>query len=185
MLYLSLSDTELWNLFIEGDDRVLEFVYTRQYRALMAYGLKLCMDEELVKDCIQDLFVKLYVNRKSLTKITNINTYLVKALKNTIYNKLSRTVPMLELENMPFELKVKDDFLSLFSENDEELKQRGRLREIIKRLPSRQQEIIYLRFVRELSYEEIGEILEINYQSVKNLTSRMMHKIRSLFLSKD
>ena len=50
-------------------------------------------------------------------------------------------------------------------------------------LPSRQQEILYLRFVRELDYVEIGEILGINYQSAKNLLSRSLAKIRKVFFS--
>ena len=42
----------------------------------------------------------------------------------------------------------------------------------------RQKEIIYLRFVHEMSFEEISEIMEINIQSARNLLTRSMEKLR-------
>ena len=49
---------------------------------------------------------------------------------------------------------------------------------ILKGLTGRQKEIIYLRFVHEMSFEEISEIMEINIQSARNLLTRSMEKIR-------
>ena len=49
---------------------------------------------------------------------------------------------------------------------------------ILKGLTGRQKEIIYLRFVHEMSFEEISEIMEINIQSARNLLTRSMEKLR-------
>ncbi|WP_347022183.1 RNA polymerase sigma factor, partial [Bacteroides ovatus] len=48
----------------------------------------------------------------------------------------------------------------------------------LKGLTGRQKEIIYLRFVHEMSFEEISEIMEINIQSARNLLTRSMEKLR-------
>jgi len=45
-------------------------------------------------------------------------------------------------------------------------------------ISGRQKEIIYLRFVHEMSFEEISEIMEINIQSARNLLTRSMEKLR-------
>ena len=44
---------------LKGDTKPLEVLYKRHYELLLNFGLKYVSDEEFVKDCIQDLFVKL------------------------------------------------------------------------------------------------------------------------------
>ena len=59
MRYVELSDAQLWKLIIEKDKVAFEQLYRRYYSPLLAYALSFCNDEEMAKDCIQDLFVKL------------------------------------------------------------------------------------------------------------------------------
>ncbi len=83
------TDLEIWQSFLEGNEHALEEIYRGQYSRLYAYGIKFVADKELVKDCIQDLFVKLHCNRKQLRETVNLNTYLIRALKNKLYDSLS------------------------------------------------------------------------------------------------
>ncbi len=48
-------------------------------------------------------------------------------------------------------------------------------------LSPRQKEIIYYRFVEGLSYEEICQIMDMNYQSTQNLIQRSLKKLRTTF----
>lgn len=52
----------------------------------------------------------------------------------------------------------------------------------LKTLSSKQQEILYLYYIRDLSHEEIAELLNINYQSSKNLLFRSITKLREMLL---
>lgn len=183
MSYSLLTDVELWCLFLKGDKKALAYIYKQQYRFLLAYGIKLCSDSELVRDCIQDLFVKLYTNRKNLNHTVNINTYLIRSLKRRLYDEMSEPYQILDIENLPFDFTADDDFVTRFSETDEEWLQKYKLQKAIELLVPNQREIIYLRFIRELSYEEIGEVLNINYQSAKNLLSRSLAKLREFYMS--
>lgn len=182
MSYALLADVDLWNLFIAGDKKVLAYIYKKQYHLLFAYGVKFCADEELVSDCIQDLFVKLYTNRKNLNSTVNINTYLIRALKNRIYDEISLPYQIVNIGDLPFDFLADDEFVNRFSETDEEWMQKHKLQKAMEQLASNQREAIYLRFIRELSYEEIGEVLNINYQSAKNLISRSLAKLRELYI---
>lgn len=72
------------------------------------------------------------------------------------------------------------------TEETEEVKQK--FEQVLNMLNSRQKEAIYLRFQLDLSYEEISELLGINYQSARNLIHRSITKIRdnmdlALFIS--
>lgn len=65
----SEKDNDLWLLFLGGDRRFFSRnLQTEQYRNLYAYGTKFISDDELVKDCIQDLFIKLHCNREAAQK---------------------------------------------------------------------------------------------------------------------
>ncbi|MBS1320948.1 MAG: RNA polymerase subunit sigma-70, partial [Parabacteroides sp.] len=44
----------------------------------------------------------------------------------------------------------------------------------------KQNEVIYYRYVEEMSYDEIGELMHMNNQSVRNLVHRSILKIREL-----
>ena len=181
-LYSDLTDIELWNCFLSGDKKAMAHIYSLHYKPLLAYGMKLVPDYELVRDCVQDMFVKLYVSRKNLSSTSHINSYLIRSLRNRLYDEMSFSVEKMTIEDLPFNFITDDSFLSYFQEGDDDLQQRKKLQLAIEQLSSRQREIVYLRFIRELGYDEIGEFLGINYQSAKNLVSRTLVKLRQFYI---
>lgn len=54
---------------------------------MFGYGIKLCNQKELVKDCIQDLFKNLWSRRKKLDHINSPNVYLFVSLRRKILKK--------------------------------------------------------------------------------------------------
>ena len=56
-------------------------------------------------------------------------------------------------------------------------------REMISCLTDRQREILFLRFVERMSFQEISEHLSIERQSAQNLFGRAVGKLRRIFLS--
>ena len=59
-------------------------LYDKTIDDLFAFGGKFTSDREMIKDCIQDVFVKLYTKRNELDTVTNIESYLYVSLKNRI-----------------------------------------------------------------------------------------------------
>jgi RNA polymerase sigma-70 factor (ECF subfamily) len=56
----------------------------------------------------------------------------------------------------------------------------NRIVQCLSKLSGRQREIIYLKFYRGMSYEEISEIMDINYQAARNLLSNSLKALRPL-----
>ena len=90
---------------------------------------------------------------------------------------------MQDIENLPFDLRADNDFIYLFEDSDDDLLQKQKLQKALDLLSHRQRESIYLRYVQELDYEEVASILEINYQSAKNLVSRTLIKLREIYFN--
>ena len=116
-----MDDMTLWSSLIEGNLRALETIYKRHYALLLNYGLKFCQDIELTKDCIQDVFVKLHKS-KELSQTVSPRAYLLKALRNTLYDNLLLSKETTSLDEFAFHISESHDlFEQLFFKNDEDL----------------------------------------------------------------
>ena len=85
------------------------------------YGLKLTNDSELVQDFIQEIFTKL-CKRENIDNISNIKIYLLRAMRNIIYDYYAAQKDIVSIDDMEF--LIPDDavvFKTFFSKNDEEL----------------------------------------------------------------
>lgn len=182
---MQISDEKLWKSCLTGDKEAFKEIYCRFYSLLYNYGSKLVSDKDLVKDCIQDIFIKLIQNYSSLSPTPNVKGYLIKALRNKLYDALEKEKPTDDI-TLYEEVFITDELFPLLSFDDSEADDRAkRLMQVFSQLSSHQQEIIYLYYVNELKHEEIAEIMGINYQSSKNLLFRSLSSLKKLYLKKD
>ena len=168
---------DLWVQFWGGNEMAFSQLYCLCFDDLLAYGRRVGGDNEMVEDLIQDLFLKLYQKKIILEDNTKLCSFLFRALKNLIYNQLLRNAKLQSLPDYDFAFDLDytiDEQLSWM--HDQGLS--DEVHHILKGLTGRQKEIIYLRFIHEMSFEEISEIMKINIQSARNLLFRSMEKIR-------
>lgn len=178
----ALSDNELWGL-LNGTDRrlALSVLYRRHYELLYNYGMKCCGDEDLVKDCIQDVFVKLHQGKVLATDVT-VRAYLLRAFHNAFVDQQEvkgkfQDVFLEEDLQIP---DSKDFFEDTFALSDEDIRLAKRLRAAIRSLSPNQKQVLYLHYVRKLSYKEIADALDITVQSSMNLNNRALTKLKSM-----
>lgn len=143
------------------------------------YGSSLvAASDAFVMDCIHDVFTELWVKRERLSVPTHVKYYLIKALKTRIMHLLERKErPFTPLSEIDLEIFDADD-LEILEELDIAASRQDKLVALISRLPQRQQEAIKLRFIENLTYSQIGDILQMNTQSAKNLVFRAIEKLR-------
>ncbi len=154
----------------------LSDVYEEQVATLYSYGCKFTSDRELVKDCIHDVFVKLY-EKEDISSIRNMKFYLLRAFKNKLLDELARIQPQ-NIDEAPFSylLEVSDE--DQWIENDEMRRLKTYIENAFETLTERQREAVYLYYMEELSYDEISQLLGMNYQSVRNVVHRALVKLR-------
>lgn len=177
----SNADIDLWNAFKSGDKNAFGEIFRRHYPLLLQYGNKICTNENVVEDCIQELFTELWQNKPS-SQIQSVKAYLLVAVKYKIF-KTYRNHPSIKSfeesqDDTPFEISH-DNFLVATEEDH----QRAQLIiTALKQLPGRQKEIIYLKIYQNLRYEEISEVMGINYQVARNLFSQAVKSLRKLLV---
>lgn len=167
----------IWNRFRTADKEAFANLFELTSDRLYRYGTKFVKDEELVKDCIQELFIKLHQNRQNLPDLKSPLFYLFRALRNLLIDTIQQRdkIVYFSTQELPFHVNFIFDPES--EDNKEEIK--DKFEKVINILTYRQKEAIYLRYQAEMSYEEISTLMGINYQSVRNLIHRSLEKIRS------
>ncbi|MGL5015568.1 MAG: RNA polymerase sigma factor [Bacteroidales bacterium] len=177
------SEQQLWEAFLSGDNNAFANIFDIYSDSLYSYGKKISPDSELVKDTIQDLFVKLYNNRESLNSTESVKGYLFTALKRTLYNRLSKSsfLSIDSQDELRFEIELISDTSNEVNdiEYDDEVKRR--LSDALDKLTPRQREAIYLYYIQEIPLSEIPDILGMNYQSTRNLIHRALLNLRQHF----
>ena len=176
------NDLSLWNSFLTGDVDAYELIYKQHVQYLFSYGMSLTSNRELVKDCIHDIFIRIYNNRNKLGQTNNIRLYLQTALRNTLFNEFKKLNSHQCFDNIMEVKNTTEDIEDNLIERENEIDQKERIDVLKTILTHRQQEIIHYRFVEELGIEDISKLLNINYQSVANIIQRALKKMRKFYL---
>ncbi|MHA4811116.1 RNA polymerase sigma factor [Flavitalea flava] len=168
----------LWESFRKGDKEAFATLFREHYETLFRFGCKFTKDNELLEDSIQELFIELW-QAKSQVPVLSVKAYLLKSLKYKllkVFRKKGKFMPLLDNGEANFEWSH-EHFLIEQQETD------ARKQLVLKalgKLSNRQKEIIYLKYYQNLSYEEVSEIMNINYQVARNLLYQAIKSLKNM-----
>lgn len=181
-MHIEVSEIDQWIQFRQGNQHALSNLFLRYYDKLVRYGMRLYNNEDVVKDCIQELFLKLWHRRQTLGDIQELTPYLYKSLRYGIIDTLREE---------RFQLWQTDDeaYLGVSFSHEEFMvsqqiddDQRQRLTVALNQLTKRQREAIHLRYFEGFEPAQIAQIMNLNDQSVYNLLYRGIQALREHFL---
>lgn len=171
--------SQIWNNFRKGDEASFRLIYDGFYTSLLNYGLRFTPNVEIAEDAIQDLYIKLWTNRKNINQTAGVKNYLYKAFRRTLIRKLEQQAVVatgLEEESPVFDFQLSHEHVLI---RQEQLQQtRAVLQQALEAMTSRQREMIYLRFYEDLSYDQIAEMMEITTKGAYKLVYRALDKLR-------
>jgi RNA polymerase sigma-70 factor (ECF subfamily) len=171
-------DIALWESFRKGDKDAFAALFRQHYETLFRYGSRMTADTELLEDSIQELFIELW-QAKSGAPVLSVKAYLLKSLKYKllkVFRQKGRIQQLSVDDDVSFEWSH-ENLLIARQENQEKT---ARVLDALSRLSNRQKEIIYLKYYQNLSYEEVSEIMNINYQVARNLLYQAIKSLKSL-----
>ncbi|MDR2139590.1 MAG: sigma-70 family RNA polymerase sigma factor [Tannerella sp.] len=175
----------LWEMFLSGDDRAYAYLYRKYTDELFAYGMRFTLDRELVKDTVQDVFVKIYRNRSKLSKTDKVKPYLYMAMKNTLFNVFKKEKALYHIDTVEPVFIMEYSIEDLIIADEQEAEYRRKISRLLDGLTPRQKEVIYYRYVEEMALNEICKLMDMNYQSVQNLIQRSIKRIKQLYAERN
>ena len=170
----------VWDQMKSGDEKSLALIFTLFYSDLYQYGIKIFALPDLVKDSIQDVFMRIWEKRDSIGEVRNPKAYLISSVRRKLFSNKDNVYAEISDELIRNEGTQNFSFsVSEFMEIEEVSKQlRDSLVVAINNLSEHQRELIFLRFYYNLRYSEIAQIMGIKEQTVKNLMQRALAKLR-------
>ena len=155
---------------------------------LTKYAVSILGDLEQARDVVQDTFLKLYKQDPEKVR-QKVKSWLFTVCRNHCYDliKRNRKTSNLEEDEISYIASSEDNpfqvisFLESREEIDEKIKI---LYSLIEELPSRQREVMRLKFQANLSYKEIAETIGISTSNVGFVMHSALKKLREVMKEK-
>lgn len=182
MKFDQLEDHVLWALISKGNSKAFAHIYNAFSSDLFKYGHKFTRDSELISDVIQDVYVHLWESRKTLSIQKSIKFYLLSSFRRKLVRKIKTDKNQEALEDFHYNVSWQESFEEVLLENQISLESSIKVTKALENLSVRQKEAIFLRYIQELSYEEISALMNIQVPSLYNLIFKGIKSMRE-FLS--
>lgn len=159
-----------------GDPNAIKSIFFKFHSSLCNIAFRIVGNDDDAKDLVQDVFLKLWINRNNLSIRFSLSAYLKRAVINTSLNYIEKhkKVKKITLEKADLEGVIQND--TELEDNELSLK----ITSAIDGLPNRTRVVFLLIRFEELSYKEVAESLGI---STKAVEKEMMRALRMLRLA--
>jgi len=176
MAYFFENNEKLIAAIKVGNKDAYAFLYNTYYSKLCTFIYSMCEDSKEAEDIVQNVLLKVWVNRKKIKVHTSLKSFLYRSVRNAYldhYRKNQRKHKLIE------ELRL--EAIIELEEQDYEEKEKKliRLHQVINTLPKKRKEIFILSKLRNLKYREIAELQNISERTVENQIRKAMITLRS------
>ena len=175
---MNLSDGQLVEKAKAGDTAAYGELFNRYQSKIYNFAYSLAGNSEDAKDTAQQAFIKVYEALPRLEEI-NFSAYLHRTARNVAFDELKARkrvagdAPLEQTEET--DIHTDPQRAALLGEQQEDV------RAVAAGLPERMRTALTLRELREMSYDEIAQVLEIPKNSVGVLLMRARVKFKEAF----
>ncbi len=173
---------EFQKRFRNGEEAVFSDIYKQYADMLYGYGMKIVNDPQVVRECIQSVFIYLFDKHKSMVIPENLAGYLVSSMKHLLYKVQRQESIFLSMESELVDKKyifnLSIDMAATMEDTGLREEQLEALQAALDALSPQQREVIYLRYYKNLSVDETAAVLEISHQTVKNVACTAIARLR-------
>jgi RNA polymerase sigma-70 factor (ECF subfamily) len=145
----------------EGDENAFKTLFYEYHNRVGAYVLRWTKCVHSTEEIVQDVFLKIWLNRQALAKVEKFENYLFILSRNHTFNVLRKIACD--------RVKEQEWALECFNgESDDECNDYMPIIEkAISNLPPQQQKVFNLKRKQGLKYEEIGAMLNISGETAR------------------
>ena len=170
------SDEQLISRFQSGDESAYIELVNRYKDRLTNFVYYFLKDEEQTEDVVQETFIKLYEKKHYYKKIAKFSTWIYTIARNLANTELRKKIrrktsvfSQISKHDYDYELPSSQPEVSQEFENDYVGK---RIQKAINQLQDPFKEVIILRDMQNLSYDDISLIIDVPIGTVKSRINR-------------
>lgn len=169
----------LWDTFRAGSQDAFSQLYSLFAADLYRYGYNLVRNRLLVEDCLHELFLHLHENRLRLGATDNIRFYLYRCLRRRLLDAAGR-LSKYDSDNYLFAEAAFtiQPYETALIESELAERQKELVASTLNKLPKRQKEILYLVYMKGLTYPQAAEVMDISIKTVYNTINVALSTMR-------
>ena len=174
------KDSEIAGRIRKGDKAEFESLFRSSYVSLVKYAKTLIKDHDTAEEIVQDLFVRIWLDRENLKINSSLNGYLFRSVHNRCIHHIEH-IKVVEL-HAGTNLQVNDNSDSDPSEILHHKDLQLRIARILERLPERAGKIFCMSRFDGLKYTEIAEKLSVSVKTVEASMGKALREFRKELL---
>ncbi len=176
------TDHNLWRKVKKGDKNAFETLYKNYFSFLCLYAFGMVHEEGLVKEIVNDVFLKIWQKREEIEIKHSIKPYLYRCVHNSCMNCLE----LKKRQQQDSMTGITDKIKELTGHDEEYILEQLSFPEVEKdvnksigQLPPQCRKVFLLSRFEMLTYNEISERLNISVNTVKTHMSRALESLRN------
>jgi RNA polymerase sigma-70 factor (ECF subfamily) len=173
-MYNQAENKELLRLISKNDEAAFSEMFNRYCHKVNSFAFRLTHSGALAEEIVQEVFMKVWINRTSLCSVDYFPSYLFTITRNHTLNILKRKI----LEENAKVVFGREIFPTYQKEESEVYRERQRaLNHVVSHMPSQQRQVYTLCHQEGLKYKEVAKLLNISKLTVK---AHMQHALRAI-----
>ncbi|QGY47934.1 RNA polymerase sigma-70 factor [Maribellus comscasis] len=165
------------NELTNSNESSLEVLFNYYYPRLYHFSKSFLKIETGIDDILQEVFLKVWQNRKKITSASTFNAYIFTITRNLLLNELRSRLNNQKVKDKIQQLSVAKEYE--FFEEVEYNDLKAKIEEIVDELPERRKEVFILSRKEGLSHKEITERLGISPKTVEFHISQSISYLKS------
>lgn len=149
----------------KDNDSSLEELFNYYYPRLFNFSKSFLKIEDGIDDILQEVFVKIWQNRKIIKTADTFNSYIFTITRNLLLNELRSRLKRKNIKDEVRKLSIASEYSLLEQIEYQDLK--DKIDNVVNELPERQKEIFVLSRSEGLSHKEIAKKLNISTKTVE------------------
>ncbi|MFT3949354.1 MAG: sigma-70 family RNA polymerase sigma factor [Agriterribacter sp.] len=155
-------------------------IFKRHEYKLYTLVLSLTKSDEYAKDVVQDVFMKLWLQRTGIYSIENIEIWLYRLTESRILDFLQKTSSEKKLRDTLW-INMRNSFAEPVEEKISEKAYTSIIDKAINQLPPQRKRIYRLSKEDGFNYRELIDYLKKSRNTVKNQFSHVVYTVKNLF----
>ncbi|MBL4674986.1 MAG: sigma-70 family RNA polymerase sigma factor [Mucilaginibacter sp.] len=173
------NEKELLLEVSRGNENAFSELFGVYHRLLGSHIFRITDSVELTEEVVQDVFLKIWINRETLTSVDNFKAYLFVVSKNHALNCLRKLA-----KERAYETSLDNNVLNLITDETSPTNDYYQLLDMaIDHLPPQQQKVYLLSRHDRLKYDEIAAHMGLSRETVKKYLQGATHSITSFVQS--
>lgn len=174
-LNITIKEKQLFLEFQGGNHAVFDYFFDKYYQGLCVYAYRMLKSNSEAEDLVQDFFVRILENRKTISIETSIKSYFIRSVHNRCLDNLAHQ--KVKINHEQFKLKMmSDDDLQEYPLLDSELTKQ--IDKAIQNLPDGIRETFMLNRFDGLSYQQIAKQENVSVKAIEYRISKALTILR-------